>query len=919
MTEQMTFLLLGLGSGAVYGALALGIVLTYRSSGVVNFATGSIALFGAYVYAYLRQGELIIPVPGFPATVDIGYRLDFVPAALIAVSACAVLGLLLYVVVFRPLRTAPAVAKAVAALGVSLFIAALFVVRFGTSAVTATGIFPEGSWRLGDAAIPLDRIYFAVTVLAVSVLLWLAFRYSRFGLATRAAAETERGAYVSGLSPDRLAALNWVISSAVAGLAGILITPIVPVVPIAYTLFIVPALAAAVLARFDMVVVAVAAGLAIGMLQSWVQNLASSHDFLPASGMPELVPLVLIMAVLFLRSKPLPERGAIVLQSLGKAPRPNNIAVPAIVLSVVAVAGLLVLSERLRAGLILSLIMAVIALSIVVVTGYAGQVSLAQLTIAGVAGFLVGPIANNWHLGFPWSPLLAAAVAAVIGLLVGIPALRIRGLSVAVVTLAMAFAVEAIWFRNADVVGSSGVEVPSPQLFGIDLGIGVGREYPRVEFGLLCLVVLVAVAIGVALLRRSRLGSQMLAVRANEKSAAAAGVHVVKVKILAFTIGAFLAGLGGSLLAYQQQTVTFEAFSAMASVTFFATVYLAGATSTSGGLLAGFIAANGLLYIAIDEVVGIGDWYPAIMSLLLILTVVLNPEGIVGPPQAWWGRYRSSRVAAHPAEEGAAEHPVETTVEKTVEKTPLPTAAEARTVLELRDVSVHYGGVTAVDRVSLSVGAGRMVGLIGPNGAGKTSVIDAISGFAKCDGEVLLDGAEITAKPPHRRVHAGLCRTFQAIELYEDLSVLENVKVGLRLAKGENHAQAQRRLSDLLELLGLWSERDRPAGELSQGQRQLVSIARAMAGDPAVLLLDEPAGGLDTTESRWLGERLRSIRDSGVGILMVDHDMDLIFGACDIVYVVDFGRVIACGSPSEISSHPAVAGAYLGRKAAANG
>ena len=923
MSEHLAFVLLGLGSGAVFGALALGIVLTYRSSGVVNFATGAIALFGAYMYAYLREGMLVIPIPGFPATVDVGGDPGFLVAALVSVASCALFGLVLYVLVFRPLRTAPAVARAVAALGVSLLIPAFFAIRMGTSAMSSTAIFPTTTWTLGETPVQLDRIYFALTVLALSILLWLAYRYSSFGLATRAAAETERGAYVSGLSPDRLAAVNWVISSAVAGLAGILITPIVPVVPVAYTLFIVPALAAAVIARFDRVVIAVLAGLAIGMLQSWMQYLTNQHSFLPSSGMPELIPLILIILMLVLRAKALPERGAVILRALGRAPRPTHIAVPAVVLTVVAVAGLLILSDRMRTGLIISLIMAVIALSIVVVTGYAGQISLAQLTIAGVAGFLVGPVARVWHLGFPWGPLLAALAAAVIGVIIGIPALRIRGLSVAVVTLAMAFAVEAIWFRNIDIVGSAGIETPSPKLFGLDLGIGTGLEYPRVEFGILCLFVLVAAAVGVAYLRRSRLGSQMLAVRANEKSAAAAGVNVVQVKVLAFAIGAFIAGLGGALLAYQQQSVTFEPFSAMASVTFFATVYLCGATSISGGLVAGLVAANGLVYIVVDTTIGSGEWYPVVMTVLLIMTIVLNPEGLVGPAQSWWQNRRAKALAARADEEFAEPDPDalfashNDTAHGDTAHGDTAGVAAGNPILELDGVTVRYGGVTAVDGVSLTVPTGTMVGLIGPNGAGKTSVIDAISGFAKCTGQVKVNGAAIDDLPPHRRVRAALSRTFQAIELYDDMSVFENVKVGL--APGPNsRTHGDERVEGVLDLIGMRAHRDRPAGDLSQGQRQLISIARALASDPQVLLLDEPAGGLDTTESLALGQRLQLVKRSGVAILMVDHDMDLIFGACDYVYVVDFGKVIASGTPAQVRANPAVAEAYLGRKVDSN-
>ncbi|HNP56768.1 MAG TPA: branched-chain amino acid ABC transporter permease/ATP-binding protein [Gordonia sp. (in: high G+C Gram-positive bacteria)] len=907
--ENLAFLLLGTGSGAVFGALALGIVLTYRSSGVVNFATGAIALFGAYVYAYLRQGELIVPVPGLPATVDIGTDLGFVPAALIGVAASALLGLVLYLLVFRPLRTAPMVARAVAALGVSLLIPALFVVRMGTSAMASEAIFPSTIWRIDGTPVQADRVYFAITVLLLGVVVWLFYRYSGFGLATRAAAETERGAYVSGLSPDRLAAINWVISSAVAGLAGVLITPIVPVVPIAYTLFIVPALAAAIVARFDRVIVAVVAGLAIGMLGSWVGSMASQHSVLPSSGLPEMVPLLLIVAVLVVRAKPLPARGAVILKSLGSAPRPNRVLVPAVLGAAIAVVGLLVLSERLRAGLIISIIMAVIALSIVVVTGYAGQISLAQLTIAGVAGFLVGPLARVWHLGFPWAPLLAALIAAAIGVLIGLPALRIRGLAVAVVTLAMAFAVEAVWFRNIDVVGSSGVAVVPPRLFGLDLAVGTGLEYPRVAFGVLCVVVATAVALFVAWLRRSRLGSQMLAVRANEKSAAAAGVNVVRVKVAAFGIGAFIAGLGGSLLAYQQQTVTFEAFSAMASVTFFATVYLCGATSISGGLLAGLVAANGLVYILVDESVGIGQWYPVVMSVLLILMVVLNPEGIVGPMHSWLGRRRSAAAGSAGADVLLPDVDARAAV---VED------RRGDAALLLDSVGVAYGGVTAVEAVSLTVRPGTMVGLIGPNGAGKTSVIDAVSGFADYTGRVGIGATVLDGLPPHKRVGAGLSRTFQAIELYDDLSVAENVRVGLASVRGESSGDTVARLDEVLAMLGLRAHRDRPAADLSQGQRQLVSIARALASNPAILLLDEPAGGLDTTESARLGQRLVQVRDAGVGIVIVDHDMDLIFGACDYVYVVDFGKVIAEGTPDQVRTDPDVAAAYLGQKAVAD-
>jgi ABC-type branched-subunit amino acid transport system ATPase component/branched-subunit amino acid ABC-type transport system permease component len=913
--QHLVFLLLGLGNGAVFGALALAVVLTYRSSGVVNFATGAIALYTAYTYAFLREGELLILIPGLPDSIDLGGSIGMLPAILLSLVIAAALGLVLYLLIFRPLRTSPLVARAVAALGISLLISGLVAQKLGTDPVAVDPIFPTDIWQSGDLQLSADRFYFALTIVVLAVLLALVFRYTKFGLATRASAETERGAYVSGISPDRIASYNWMLSSAVAGLAGILIAPIVPLVPVAYTLFIVPAMAAAILARFDLVVVAVLAGLAVGMLQSEAQYLATQFDFLPAAGLPELVPLVLILVVLLVRAKPLPSRGAIILQTLGRAPRPHHIAPTALVMTVLGVLALVLLNDRMRTGLIVSFIMAIIALSSVVVTGYAGQVSLAQLTIAGVAGFLLGPIANTFHLPFPIAPIVAAICAAALGVLIGLPALRIRGLTVAVVTLAMAFSVEAIWFRNVDIVGAEGVKAPKPSLFGWNLSIGAGLEYPRVTFGVLCLLVLVAVAVSVALLRRSRLGTEMLAVRANERSAAAAGVSVVRVKILAFAIGAFIAGLGGSLLAYQQQTVTFDSYAAMAGVALFATVYLAGITSVAGGILAGVTAASGLLYIFVDEMWSVSGWYVVISSLLLIFTVIVNPEGIVGPAHTLLAARRTAALAKIGSSDGNR---------AVVE--PEPVVARTRSIdrtlqpeLDLKDVGVKYGGAVALLDVSLQIPKGALVGLIGPNGAGKTTLMDAITGFATYSGDVVLAGKSMTSVAPHQRIRAGLGRTFQAIELYDDLSVTENVKVGRTASVHRPEAKAEHgdigHLTEVFELLGIADIAERPAGELSQGQRQLVSIARALAGSPNLLLLDEPAGGLDSTESRWLGERLRRICDSGITILMVDHDMDLVLSICDEVHVLNFGELIASGTPAEIRANRTVATAYLGREA----
>jgi ABC-type branched-subunit amino acid transport system ATPase component/branched-subunit amino acid ABC-type transport system permease component len=899
MDQHLVFLLFGLANGAIYAALALTLVVTYRSSGVINFATGGLAALGAYTYAFLRRGELLVPIPGFPKTIDLGSELTFWGAAAISVVITSLVGLLLYVLVFRPLRDVPPVGKAVASIGVMLMLSGLYIVRLGETGVTTEPILPVKPWRIAGANVTSDRVWFAIVILAITIALAASFKFTRFGLLTRAAAESEKGAYVSGIQPDRIAAVNWMISGAVAAVAGILIAPIVPLTPNLFTLLIVPALAAAVIGNFERLLPAVIAGLVIGMVQSELTFLKGEHPWLPTSGRDEMLVLLLILVVLVIRAKPLPSRGVVVRPALGRAPRPRSTLWPTVVGSAVGAVAVLTLSGDWLIALTTGFIFSVIGLSLVIVTGYAGQISFAQLTLAGVAGFAMGRLIDS-GVPFPVAPVLAALIAAAIGVLVGLPALRIRGLPVAVVTLATAVAIEAFWFHNLDFVSVSGQDIDGPTIFGLDLSARVGFEYPRKEFAFLCLAVLVLVAFGVAKLRTSRLGSQMLAVRANEKAAAGAGIPVVRVKIIAFGMGAFTAGLGGSMLSYFQANITFITFSVFLGLTVFATTYLAGITSVSGGVLSGVVGAGGLLSLGIDRGLGLGgDLYPILSGLGLVTILMTQPEGIVGPIH---DRLDARRRAKLGDQESIAVQALEGHLE------PQEPLAGGDVVLQARDVQVRYGGVVAVDGVDLEVREGTIVGLIGPNGAGKTTLLDAMSGFTRSSGVVEMLGRDLSALAPHQRVRAAMGRTFQHTELYEDLSVSENVVVGAAAAQGRE----PKTLEETLELLGLSDVAEVPVAELSQGRRQLVSIGRALIGNPRVLLLDEPAGGLDSRESQWLGQRLRNLRDSGVTVLLIDHDMHLVLNLCDDIYVLNFGKVIAHGVPAEIRADRTVAEAYLG-------
>ncbi len=569
---HVTSLLLGLGNGGVFAALAIALVLTYRSSGVVNFATGTVALYAAYTYAWLREGKFLILVPGLPTSVDVGGNLQFVPAALIALAASVVLGALLYVVVFRPLRQAPPLARAVASLGVLVVMQGLIENRVGQSPVSVSAIFPARPWRWGSVTLLSDRFYLAIAVLGLTFALTAVNRWTRFGLLTRAVAETQTGAIVSGVSPERIALLNWVVSAVVAGAAGILIAPISPLTPAAYALAVVPALGAAAVGHFELLVPSALAGIAIGMVQSEASTVAAQHSWLPQTGLAELVPLIVVIGALLVTGRGIPARGGLLRQRLGLAPRPRSLLVPALAGTTVGLIALALTTGTWRSAVIGTFIAAILGLSYVVVTGYAGQVSLAQLAFAGVSAFSLSGLTQGWGVPFPIAPLLAALIATIVGVVVGLPALRVRGLTLGIVTLALAYAIEALWFRNGQFVSSAGASVTQPKLFGLDLAIGTGHAFPRFGFGLLCLFTLVAVALGVAWLRTSPLGSAMLAVRANERSAAGIGVNVTFVKIASFAISSFVAGIGGSLFAYRQGVITVVSFTALGGLALLATV-----------------------------------------------------------------------------------------------------------------------------------------------------------------------------------------------------------------------------------------------------------------------------------------------------------------------------------------------------------
>jgi ABC-type branched-subunit amino acid transport system permease subunit len=635
--DYLQFALLGLGSGAIIAAIGLGVVLSYRGSGVINFAHGAVAMYVAYLFVGLRQtGDYFLPIPGLPAHVHLARSVDFTFALLLSLLTAVALGLVLHYLVFRPLRNAPILAKVVASVGVLLTLQAIIVLRFGTESLAVPPVLPsdDHALRIGRVLVPDNRFYLAAVVLVAAAALALLYRRTRFGLATRAAAENEKGAVLIGYSPDRQAGINWVLASLLAGGAGILIAPIVNLSPVSFTLLIVPALGAALLGRLSSFMITAAAGLGLGMLQGVLLKLQIDHSWFPQTGAADGVPFVLIIVAMFVLGRRLPSRGSLFEGRLPAAPLPRRAPLNIAIYTAIAVLGVLVLSSGWRLALINTFIGAIICLSFVVLTGYVGQISLAQIAIAGTAGFMLSTFGTTWGIPFPVAPLLAALVATVLGLIVAVPALRIRGVNLAIVTLAAAVAVENLYFDNPKYTGGfTGAPVPDPKVFGVDLSITKGSSFPTVTFALLCLAILLVLALAVMNLRHSGTGRRMLAVRDNERAAAAAGVSVAATKLMAFGLSAFIAGLGGTLIAYQRTNLSAASFGIFTSLTFLAIAYLGGITTVQGSMWGGLLATGGLGFYALDRAFGLGPYQTLIAGLGLILTAVLNQEGIAGAMQ----------------------------------------------------------------------------------------------------------------------------------------------------------------------------------------------------------------------------------------------------------------------------------------------
>jgi branched-chain amino acid transport system permease protein len=685
--ELLFAALLGIGGGGVYAMLGTGIVTAYKGSGVINFAHGAFAMYAAFTYdELLTKGSLalpwvdILPTKGLNLPVHItiqdGGTSEWVAVALGLLMAAAI-GLLGHLLVFRPLRNAPALGKVIGSVGLMLYLQAVALLNFGSGGRAPEGFVPKepivNFLGLGEN-MPRLNLYLAGAAVLMGLAVWALLRFSRFGLATRAADEKEKDASLLGYSPQWLAGLNWVLSAVLAGIVGLLFVGSGSLDTTGFTELVIPALGAALLGGLTSIPLATIGGLGLGMFQAGMVELTERSwwpTWLPGAGVRELIPLVVIATYLFFRGAGLPVRGTVVQRRLPRAPEPRHVLIGAAIPAVIALGLSAIFTSDWEVALTTSILATLLMLSWIVITGYLGQISLVQVSLAGLAAFVAAKLAANVekvsefdllsvtgpNFPDPIAALLGIAAAVGLGLLIGLPAMRIRGVQLAVVTAAAAGPIGLLLLKNESIFGEAAVSnypIPPPHWFGTYVGAtdpeSASTDYWH--FTVFAVIVTVLVALGVASLRRGATGRRFLAVRANERAAAAAGINVARTKLLGFAIAAGIAGLAGVLQSYRLGTIRPESYGLFASLATFAFVYLGGITSLYGAVVGGLLVGGGLVAQIINEHAsgGFEQYVPVVGAVGLILTAILNPEGIAPANAAigkgLWNRLRRPRTVA---------------------------------------------------------------------------------------------------------------------------------------------------------------------------------------------------------------------------------------------------------------------------------
>jgi ABC-type branched-subunit amino acid transport system ATPase component/branched-subunit amino acid ABC-type transport system permease component len=894
VTQFIELVLIGLCTGSLIALSAQGVVLIYRGSGVLNLAQTATGALAAFIYWEMRDN----------------HGLPFFLALACGIAASGICGLFLHFVVLGPMRRASAITKLVGTLAVMVIIQSALQLYFGPQQRISQPVLPTEMLHLGGIEISAELLILLGISVVLTIALQVVYARTRFGIATSATAENRRAAAALGLSPGRIAAVNWLLGACLAGLASALLAPVVQVQLTTQSALLVPVLAAALLGSMRSFWLTFVGGAVIGISQALVGR------YVQTLGWSDAVPFLVIAAVMVVRGRGLSGRPE------AREVRPGvgsgRIRLwPALGLAVVV----LVLIQWVANGtyldaIILTFCVGLVLMSSVVITGYAGQLSLCQFALAGTGAVIAGLLASKLGWNFAVALVVAVAASFAVGLVVGLPALRARGINLALATLGLGAALQSVLLENPNYTGGQFATIPDPTLFGMDLNAFV---HPR-AYATFCLCALLICAVAVANLRRGIAGRRLLAVRSNERAAAAQGINVLVAKLYAFALSASIAAVGGVLLTFQQTSLTFTSqFTPASSINgvLYSIVggigYIFGPILGSLGQPAGIIPT---LFGGQSETFDL--WLAIVLGLLTIPLIQRSPDGLLITA-------RNDALKL-----GHRLHLVRQPGERQPQYGQLPPSARVNLVprtLRARGLTVSYGGVAALRDFTASVGPGQILGVIGPNGAGKTTMIEALTGFVRpSSGIIEFDDATITRWSVHKRARTGLGRTFQSLELFDDMTVAENLMAAsdsqgiLRYAADLVWPRRQKFpeiAAAAVREFRLESELGKYPSELSYGSRRLVAIARGLAAGPSVLCLDEPAAGLSVVERRELAVLLRRLADEwGLAVVLVEHDVELVMSVCDQVVAINFGNTIASGTPAQVRNEPAVIAAYLGAEPA---
>ena len=776
-----------------------------------------------------------------------------------------------------------------------------------------------------------------VPAVVIGIVMFL--KRSIYGLSIRASAANADAAQLAGVRPRRMSSFVWTLAGVLAVLTVALMMPIQgltpgPLVEVVGPDILLRALAAALVGKMVSMPKALLAGIGLGIIEELIRfNVGSDRLLLDGPGFYFVLLFGLILIIILGQSSGVSSgREGTFSFSPRTRPIPTNIRTEFVVTNAGKMVGLAALLIGVVLAFVLSIsklnilsgamAIALVGLSITILTGWAGQLSLGQFAIAGVGALGTASIAArgvpvgfdrlfSGGLSYAVAVPIAVAVCILVAMLVGAPALRVRGLFLAVTTLGFAVMCDQWLFRREVFVpkGQQSVQVVRGKFGPLDLEDS--KVFYLATLGLLAVAVMLANRI-----RCGGIGRTLIAVRDNEGAAAAYTVSPVRAKLTAFALAGGMAGLGGALLAGITENANPETFVAEESLAVVA-MTIVGGVGTVAGPVIGALWVHGL-----PALVEFSDEINLVRSGLGLLIMLLYfPGGLV---QVGYSArdaaydWLSERRAPSPSKDGSI----------TVRSISRHAAQEdVRTVLDAQGISVDFGGRKAVSDVDIVVKPGQVVGLIGANGAGKSTFMNAVGGYVPADGTVELLGRSIEGLAPSERAKAGLGRTFQSAELFQDLSVRETIQVALEarertqltttmLALPAARADESRKVKqadEIIGFLGLGRYADSFISDLSTGTRRICELACIFALSPHLVCLDEPTAGVAQRETEAFGPLLLRVRDElDASLLVIEHDMPLIMSISDHVYCLEAGSLIASGDPVDVRNDPLVVASYLG-------